>query len=319
MPRGLMYSVIGLLGVLAMLVALRNQIAPESLMLGLVIGVVAMLFGGGAAAWQWRLAKLLRIDGEAPADSVARSALNLEHEVKALAARAESLIQAQRELTRAVAHELRTPVARIRFGVDMVIAAKSEEERNKRLQAMERDIAELEQLIDEILVYARLDSSAPPLVMQSVCLPTLLEGVVADARRGVSQKAVAFANHVAEDQWLRAEPLYLQRALQNVVGNAVKYSRAHVDVRYDVVDSQARITVDDDGPGIPIDAREKIFETFARLDASRSRKSGGHGLGLAIVKRVMEWHQGGVSIHVSPYGGARFVLSLPLGDPREGA
>lgn len=231
--------------------------------------------------------------------------------VRALVSRSQGLVVAQRELTRAVAHELRTPVARIRFGLERVLASIADPvQQVQRVTAMERDIAELERLIEEILLYARLDDSAPPLIMQRTCLGTLLEGIAEDAKNLGSAKTVELDNVFDDDIWVEAEPLYLQRAIHNLVGNAMKYSHANVRIFCDVGVERVSIIVDDDGPGIAPENRLQIFETFMRLDGSRSRTTGGHGLGLAIVKRVARWHGGDVLVSTSPIGGARFSFSV---------
>ncbi|MED5459278.1 MAG: ATP-binding protein, partial [Pseudomonadota bacterium] len=112
-----------------------------------------------------------------------------------------------------------------------------------------------------------------------------------------------------------AEPRYLQRALQNLVGNACRYGKSQVVIRLWDEPRLVRIDVEDDGPGIPFDARADIFKPFARLDDSRARSSGGYGLGLSIVQKIMAGHGGSVTVDSSPaLGGARFTLLIPRRD-----
>jgi signal transduction histidine kinase len=102
---------------------------------------------------------------------------------------------------------------------------------------------------------------------------------------------------------------HMGRALANVVRNAVRHARQRVVIAVARDGACTTVHVDDDGPGIPPEERERLLEPFARLDASRARDAGGVGLGLAIVKSVAEWHGGGVHIAESPAGGARVIMN----------
>jgi two-component system sensor histidine kinase RstB len=112
---------------------------------------------------------------------------------------------------------------------------------------------------------------------------------------------------------VEAERRYLHRVVQNLVGNAVRYGDHQVLVSGGINDSgMAYVCVEDDGPGIPEDERERVFEAFARLDDSRTRASGGYGLGLSIVSRIAYWFGGSVKVDQSPsLGGARFTMTWP--------
>lgn len=118
-------------------------------------------------------------------------------------------------------------------------------------------------------------------------------------------------NYFVNDVLARFDPRHLGRAVSNLVQNADRYGNGLVQVNLERQGQNLLIHVDDDGPGIPETDRERIFEPFARLDASRNRKSGGHGLGLAIVKRVVGSHKGQITVSSSPLGGSRFTLLWP--------
>ncbi|OZB29787.1 MAG: two-component sensor histidine kinase, partial [Pseudomonas sp. 34-62-33] len=112
--------------------------------------------------------------------------------------------------------------------------------------------------------------------------------------------------------WVEAEPRYLHRALQNLVSNAMRYAEGKVLISCQVGYKRCRIDVEDDGPGVPEEAWERLFSPFLRLDDSRTRASGGHGLGLSIVRRIIYWHGGRAQIGRSDsLGGARFSLVWP--------
>ncbi|AFT71542.1 ATPase, histidine kinase-, DNA gyrase B-, and HSP90-like domain protein [Alloalcanivorax dieselolei B5] len=227
------------------------------------------------------------------------------------------LIHAQREMTRAVSHELRTPVARLRFGLEMLADSESAEARRERLDALDRDIDQLDQLIDEILTYARLEQGTPTIDFQPVYLVEVCEQLRGelDTIRGDIVIEVAGDRTLAVD----GDPRYLHRILQNLVTNALRYARARIlmTIRLEEGGERVVVEVDDDGSGIPEHQRERVFKPFARLDQSRHRASGGYGLGLSIVKRIVDWHGGEVRVLESDWGGARFQVILPREQQRQ--
>ena len=246
------------------------------------------------------------------ADSVGRLAAAFNGMTEHL----QRLLAIQRELVRAVSHELRTPVARLRFGLEMIASAATPAARDKYMDGMDNDIQDLDRLVDEMLTYARLEQGSPVLDFQRVDLDALVNQVIEElaplranvkVRRGLCLSA---AN--CDDAWVEAEPRYLHRALQNLVGNAMRHAEGQVSISYQVGQQRCRIDVEDDGPGVPESAWERIFTPFLRLDDSRTRASGGHGLGLSIVRRIIHWHGGRALISKSKsLGGACFSLSWP--------
>ncbi|MDN3521949.1 ATP-binding protein [Halomonas ramblicola] len=230
-----------------------------------------------------------------------------------MAAQVQSLLRAQQDMIRAVSHELRTPVARIRFAVQMVEDMTDEEAVRRQLQGIDGDIEELDGLIDEILTYARLGSDAVngrEMDATLIDCRAMVERVIEGLRPLHGHLAIVLAE--GPEVEAVAEPRYLQRAVQNLVVNACRHARSRVVIRLRREPHLVRIDVEDDGPGIPMAERQAIFKPFARLDDSRTRRSGGYGLGLSIVQKVMNWHGGSVAVDDSPnLGGARFTLLLP--------
>jgi len=230
-----------------------------------------------------------------------------------MAAQVQSLIRAQQEMIRAVSHELRTPVARIRFAVQMVDDMTEQEGVRRQLKGIDSDIEELDQLIDEILTYAKLGSdnaSGVRLEAETVECRDLAARVVEalDSLYPYIELAIA----PGEEIEVVAEPRYLQRALQNLVANACRHAESRVLIQVSHDARAVRLDVEDDGPGVPEHERMEVFKPFARLDDSRARRSGGYGLGLSIVQKIMLWHGGSVVVDDSQaLGGARFSLLLP--------
>ena len=254
-----------------------------------------------------------RLDARVPtrgADSVGRLASSFN----AMAEHLQTSLSTQRELVRAVSHELRTPVARLRFGLEMTAEAQTDEARQKYLAGMDGDIDDLDALVDEMLVYSRLERGSPNLSFQQVELGALVDQVIgelAPLRPDVSVDRGECV--VAEDGsgWADAEPQYLRRALSNLITNAMRHAERQVRVSFAINGQTARLDVDDDGPGVPEADWEKVFTPFLRLDDSRTRASGGHGLGLSIVRRIIYWHGGRSQVGHSELGGARFSLVWP--------
>lgn len=226
----------------------------------------------------------------------------------------QRLVGVQRELIHAVSHELRTPVARIRFGVQMLESCKDQASLQKQLDGIDGDIQELDELIDEILTYARLEQGGPVFNLQEASVTDIVRQVVSEQQ--LIRPEVSIEAEIAADSepWALSdiEPRYIHRAIQNLVGNAARYANSNVRVYCHIDEDTCRVDVEDDGPGVPEQDWEKVFTAFARLDDSRTRTSGGYGLGLSIVRRILFWHRGQAFVSRSPrLGGARFSLVWP--------
>ncbi|WP_425316262.1 ATP-binding protein [Stutzerimonas chloritidismutans] len=226
----------------------------------------------------------------------------------------QRLLAVQREMVSAVAHELRTPVARLRFGLEMSAEAQTDEARRKYLEGMDGDIDDLDALVDEMLVYSRLERGSPTLHFLQVDLGGLVDQVIgelAPLRADVSVSRGECTTAADGSCWAEAEPQYLRRALSNLITNAMRHAESRVQVSFAIDGQTVRLEVDDDGPGVPEADWEKVFTPFLRLDDSRTRASGGHGLGLSIVRRIIYWHGGRSQLGHSDLGGARFSLVWP--------
>jgi len=218
----------------------------------------------------------------------------------------ERLLGLQREMTHAVSHELRTPLARLSFALELADLPEQEK------QLMQQDVNELEQLVDEMLDYARLESAQPRLDLQSVDVSELLVNL---AEKLLPLPGATIQLELPEQVQLRCDAHYLERAVQNLLVNAKRYARQRVLLSLTIRHDECWIQVDDDGPGIPAELRAEIIKPFVRLDPSRQKGFGGFGLGLAIVCRVLEWHKSALDVSDNQWGGARFIMKLPLRMP----
>ncbi len=225
----------------------------------------------------------------------------------------QRLIESQRELMRAVSHELRTPVARIRFAMEMLADEDEYDYRKQQVEMIDKDIEALNTLIDEIMTYAKLEQGTPSLDFENIALVDVLEQVVVETNALKTNKIIQL-NPMSSDLLVEAERRYLHRVVQNLVGNAIRYCDNQINLSGGVNPDtgMAYVCIEDDGPGIPEEDRQRIFEAFARLDDSRTRASGGYGLGLSIVSRIAYWFGGTIAVDQSPVlGGARFMMSWP--------
>jgi signal transduction histidine kinase len=206
-------------------------------------------------------------------------------------------IEERERFLAAVSHDLKTPVTRLRLRAEMLTDARIRDD-------IENDVNELQQLIDDALDFLRGRAVDEP--VQPIDLVALVESVADDfGHKG----EVA----VSAPKTLRfiGKPIALQRALRNLVDNAIKYGqRARIGLQQD--QSFVVITVDDDGNGIPTEQLEAVFEPFFRVESSRSRETGGTGLGLAIVRLVAHNHGGTVQLTNRSEGGLQAEMVLPI-------
>ncbi|MBN8518782.1 MAG: two-component sensor histidine kinase [Candidatus Accumulibacter sp.] len=251
---------------------------------------------------------------EARAPSMRSSAFRpLAETLNGMAERIQRLIATQKELSSAISHELRTPIARLRFALEILADTPEPCERERLWRTMEADLDELDGLIDSSLTYARFEREQPELDLTVVEIAPWLEEQV-EASRMLARRLELRVDHSTLPPLLRVE-LDLKSmpyAITNLLRNAIKYAKTRIIVSAEVLGDQIQVHVDDDGIGIPVDERERVFSAFTRLDRSRDRATGGYGLGLAIARLVLEQHGGNASAAASPLGGARFTLSWPL-------
>ena len=222
-----------------------------------------------------------------------------------MSARLSGLIQNQKELIAALSHEMRTPLARIRFALAL-IGKKCDDDLQKPLGEVDRDVQEIDDLIAAMLNYARLDHPDLRMNWQQVPVEPWLAQTL-DKSRPTDRDIALESDETAGTAWMDARLMAL--ALSNLLVNACRYASGSVRCTFNRRGNEYRIDVDDDGDGIPEPDRKSIFRAFARLDGSRSRDTGGHGLGLAIVARIAALHGGTAEVTESPeLGGARFTL-----------
>ena len=232
---------------------------------------------------------------------------DLARQFNAAASRIEELVQSHKSLLANASHELRSPLARIRMGLELmggdasVAAAKAE---------IQRNINELDQLVDEILLASRLESREAD--VGSTEMLDLI-GLAAEECARVDADLDVLATEGLE---VPAIAKLVRRAVRNLLENARRYSDGEVQLQLCREGEMAVVRVQDEGPGVPLSQRERIFEKFYRLPGA-SERSGGVGLGLSLVRSIAQRHGGSVVCEDRTDGrqGACFVLRLPVHQP----
>lgn len=278
----------------------------------LVVGVATFVLSGRSLrpveAIRRRVADISGADisGRVPVpeanDEVARLAVTMN----AMLTRLETAQASQRRFVADASHELRSPLATLRATVELAANPKTASGASTETLLAETD--RLERLVADLLLLAKADEHGLRMVRVDVDLDDL---VLAERTRLRNLPRLTVGGSVRAVQ-VRGDSHQLAQALRNLVDNAVRYAASRVEISVYEDGSDAVIDVADDGPGIPPDARERVFERFVRLDDSRTRSIGGSGLGLAIVREVISAHDGTVHVTESALGGALFRITLPI-------
>jgi signal transduction histidine kinase len=237
------------------------------------------------------------------------AAYPLAGRINAMAGRIQGLLESQKNLLHSVSHELRTPIARLEFALELLADQAGVPSVARRIDAMHGDLAELNELVNELLSMSKLDNvSAPQRALFEV------EPVLRECADGLHPRPEALQVELGTRLGsVDGDRRLLARAVGNLLRNAQKYAAHTVALSANRIGGRLEIVVDDDGPGIPEEERERIFEPFYRLDRSRDRATGGFGLGLSIAHKAIALHGGNLKVEQSTLGGARFVISLPDG------
>ena len=289
-------------------------IAGAYLMLAVLLGIVLYFW----VRPHWRDLEKLRLAAERFGDndlsvriqlSKRSNIRDLAGHFNLMAARIEGLIANQRELTNAVSHELRTPIARLSFELDQLKQQPDASQNRELIADMYADLGELEEMVSELLTYASLERGATVITRENIQAANWLDSVVGSVALEAEAAGVQLLIVDCRVDEVRIEPRFMARAVINLLRNAIRYAEQRVEVSLVRIGDQYEVQVNDDGPGVPLAGREKIFEPFSRLDASRDRRTGGFGLGLALVRRVSQSHGGQVEVGDSPWGGASFRMT----------
>lgn len=226
-----------------------------------------------------------------------------------MAEKIQGLISSHKNLINAVSHELRTPIARIEFNLELLRNSTKTDYQLGQLDRIELSLNELNSLVSEMLAHARFDRETPTLTFELVELNNWIKQELKLWQEANPKMKIV----LLEDKHCHAmiDRFYMSRALSNLIRNALAYGRSLIHISYKRTSTGWVVCIEDDGEGIPISSRDKVFEPFYREDESRNLQKGGTGLGLAIVQQILDWHGGTASVNTSALGGARFILDWP--------
>lgn len=228
----------------------------------------------------------------------------------------KQLERTRQEFVANVSHELRTPLSLIKgYAETLLDGAKDDPEvATKFLQTIDRNARRLDLLIQDLLIISALESGRVSLSLGAVELQALVGRMLADFKSRAEARHVKLVSTVPELR-AHADEARLEQVFGNLLENAVKYGRENGTVTVGgraTPQGELELFVQDDGPGIPAEALERVFERFYRVDKARSREQGGTGLGLSIVKHIVQGHGGRVWVESPPGLGAKFCFTLPV-------
>ena len=243
------------------------------------------------------------LDERLPPTETGDEVERLTNTLNAMLDRIDRGARRQREFVSDASHELRTPLAAMRADIEISLSHQGDWPA-VAIRLLD-DHRRLERLTSDLLLLARADDATASPLAERVRLDELVAGEL----RAVGKE---LAVELAPVEVTGVVP-ELVRLVRNLLDNADRHAASRVEVRLVAEDETVVLTVDDDGPGVPEDQRERVFDRFHRLDSGRARASGGTGLGLAIVRRVARGHGGDVVAGTSPLGGARFSARFKVG------
>ena len=247
-----------------------------------------------------------RISYEGPHDEVG----SMVDAINAMLDRLEGAFGEQRRFTADASHELRTPLAVIAGHVELLRDVEmSEEERREELAVISDEAGRMSRLVDDLLALARLEAD-PHSDRQPLDVETLLHEAAARGR-ALGDRTITV--QAQPGLWVDGDPDQLNRALLNLVGNAVTHTSdgGSIWLGASATDGSVRITVADNGPGLRIEDMGRVFDRFYRAAGPRPGDGGGSGLGLAITKRLIQMHNGSITVSNRNEGGAMFTIRLP--------
>lgn len=265
------------------------------------LNIIATNFGDGA------LDERAKITKKSTVSSLAVS-------FNQMADKIESLFSSQKQLTRAIAHDLRTPLYRLRFAFEMVRSDDaSKEEKATYFEAIDTSINDLDQLINQTLLLSRYTSAVDLTNFNLTNLAQKIQYEIDCFALEINDIGIDFsANSSLLDLEVYIDKRAMIRAINNLIVNASHYATSKISIQFYQDNTDYFICVEDDGLGIPSSEWEDVFIPFKQIDNEQRDSNSGHGLGLAIVKQIMQLHNGEVILSDSSLGGAKFLLSWPI-------
>ncbi len=239
---------------------------------------------------------------------------HLARTLNAMLGRIEDGVDARERLVADASHELRAPLAAMRVELDVsLLHDKLDSQARETLSSVREEIVSMGQIVENLLVLARSDEGHLELLLEDADLRDIVDAA-ARAHRVAAEAAGVVVTTGGDPVGHRVDRLRLQQVASNLIDNAIRFSPRGATVRvltwHD--NGEAGLTVSDDGPGVPAEVRERIFERFTRQDPARGR-GGGAGLGLAISREIVQAHGGSIRVEDGEPTGSVFIVALPIG------
>jgi signal transduction histidine kinase len=221
--------------------------------------------------------------------------------------RLDAAATAQRRFVSDASHELRSPLATIRQHAELAQAHPDVTSIGELAEVVSEEGLRLQGIVESLLLLARLDEGVAPHDE-----PVDLDDIALGEVRRLRARGLDVDGSGIRAARVSGDPRLLGQLLRNLADNAARHARGRVAIGVTPTDGHVLVTIEDDGDGVPVEERERIFERFVRLDEARSRDGGGSGLGLAIARGIASAEGGTIGVDDSRWGGARFVVTLPL-------
>ncbi|HHF7343818.1 TPA: two-component system sensor histidine kinase CpxA [Legionella feeleii] len=239
----------------------------------------------------------------------------LSGEFDSMAEQLETIVNSKERLLQDISHELRSPLARLQIAIELG-RKKASQLAEVEFNRMEVECLRLNTLIGEILEFARLDKSSSHLNKTVVNLSDLLNQIIEDANFELRNTKSGVILRKSQDYKLFLDERLIHRAIENIIRNALRYAAPEpqviVSLQSNEAHSEIHINIEDNGPGVPEEQLERIFNPFYRVDTSREKKTGGYGLGLAIAQQAIKLHHGNIQAMNRKEGGLLVRISLPI-------
>lgn len=290
-----------------------NQLLLISILIGLAILVIIT----ATIVFSRNLDKIYRITKQysqgnfySPPIVSRKSSLHTLYEhIVAMGAQLQQLLNNQRNLTRFMAHDCRTPVSTMRFAIHHLENQSLPGHVMTQVLSIKEDLNELNDLIDKFLNYERLSNHSIIPKKQHIAIQTWLTAII-DKYQYIAQKIVLKSDYRESDK-IYVDPQLLKQVLTNLIDNAMKHGSTCIQVTAKAERDDVIFQVADDGVPIPEQDRQKIFQSFIRLEEDENRQQPGFGLGLAIVQEIVKAHHGEVVVSDTHLGGACFTIRIP--------
>ena len=224
----------------------------------------------------------------------------------------EKLFQGIRQVSDNIAHDLRSPLSRLRVDVEVTLQESKPENYRMTLERVLAELQNMQEIFQSLLSLGQAEAGSMKIRKKPIDISQLLEDIVELYGPLAEDKGLAFEANIPASLMIEGDRQLLAQALSNLLDNAVKYvpEGGKITLKVEIKNDKAEIRLDDSGPGIPPLMRKKVFDRFVRVDPSRTLP--GTGLGLSLVKAFIELHQGSITLSESKLGGTLFVILLPI-------